>query len=529
MAPSLPASHANGSLTIDSPSSNDAANGHVQNESPSPARPKPSSLAKKAKAQKYKHIYAIHSSSKASCLTYQDVESTPNFWGFKNLIVLMLVVSNLRLVIENFRKYGVLVSFRTWGVTSHDLWTGFWLYVSVPIHLWVAYLIECGAAWQAKKALGWIKKGESDVDDRRESQRQNFRTWWYLIALAHGINATLNLLITTIVVYRYIYHPGIGTVCELHAVIVWLKTCSYAFTNRDLRDMYLAPDGISSLPELYRSCPYPNNITFHNLLYYWWAPTLVYQPVYPKTERIRWDFVAKRLCEVIFLCIVIWLASAQYAAPLLQNSLDHIASLNVISIVERILKLSTISLFCWLAGFYALFQSFLNGLAEMMMFGDREFYSDWWNSTSIRVYWTSWNKPVYHFMKRHIYAPMVGRGVPPTLAQIIVFVFSGILHELLVGVPTHNILGVSFDRLSIYLIGRLISVLGVAMAGMLWQIPLIAITDSLLRWKTYGGRVIANSVFWITFCIVGQPLAVLLYFFSWQAKYGGLKGQADVK
>ena len=131
-------------------------------------------------------------------------------------------------------------------------------------------------------------------------------------------------------------------------------------------------------------------------------------------------------------------------------------------------------------------------------------------------------------MKRHIYAPMVGRGVPPTLAQIIVFVFSGFLHELLVGVPTHNLLGMSFDYF-LYPAKKLIYFSGVAMVGMLGQIPLIAITDFLLRWKTYGGRVIGNSVFWITFCIVGQPLAMLLYFFSWQAKYGSLRGQADVK
>ena len=63
------------------------------------------------------------------------------------------------------------------------------------------------------------------------------------------------------------------------------------------------------------------------------------------------------------------------------------------------------------------------------------------------------------------------------------------------------------------------------MAGMLGQIPLIALTDLMLSKKSYGGRVIGNSVFWITFCIVGQPLAVLLYFFSWQAKYGTMKGQ----
>lgn len=430
------ASTANGSLTIDP-----QMNGLSREESPEIVTKSPTSSSARVRANKYKHIYTIHAKAKPSCLTYQDVETTPNFWGFRNLLVLMLIVANLRLIIENFRKYGILVSFGSWGLSSHDLWTGFWLYISVPIHLWIAYLIECGAAWQAKKALGWIKRGESKGEDRSLRQREKFRTWWYLIALAHGINATLNLVITTAVVYSSIFHPGIGTLCELHAVIVWLKTCSYAFTNRDLRDMYLAPDGQDSLPDLYKSCPYPNNITFHNLLYYWWAPTLVYQPVYPRTEKIRWDFVFKRLSEVILLCIIIWIAIAQYAAPLLQNSLDHIATMNLISIIERILKLSTISLFCWLAGFYALFQSFLNGLAELLRFGDREFYGDWWNSTSIRVYWTSWNKPVYHFMKRHIYAPMVGRGVPPVLAQIIVFVFSGILHELLVGVPTHNILG----------------------------------------------------------------------------------------
>ena len=57
-----------------------------------------------------------------------------------------------------------------------------------------------------------------------------------------------------------------------------------------------------------------------------------------------------------------------------------------------------------------------------------------------------WNKPVYHFMRRHIYAPLVGRGVSPRAASIVVFTFSAFLHELLVGVPTHNIIGmVSYD------------------------------------------------------------------------------------
>ncbi len=135
--------------------------------------------------------------------------------------------------------------------------------------------------------------------------------------------------------------------------------------------------------------------------------------------------------------------SAQYAV-LLQNSLTTISSLDALAIFERLLKFSTISLFCWLAGFFAIFQSYLNVLAEIMTFADREFYTDWWNSASIRTYWSSWNKPVYQFMKRHIFLPLVGRGCSPILAQIVVFIVSGVLHEMLVGVPMHSILGVAF-------------------------------------------------------------------------------------
>lgn len=147
------------------------------------------------------------------------------------------------------------------------------------------------------------------------------------------------------------------------------------------------------------------------------------------------------MVEVAVLGIAIWIASAQYAAPLLQNSLDKMASLDLVSIIERIMKLSTVSLFCWLCGFFALFQSSLNALAEIMRFADREFYEDWWNVSSVRVYWTTWNKPVTNFMRRHIYSPLVGRGMPPALAQIAVFFLSAVLHELLVGIPTHNVLG----------------------------------------------------------------------------------------
>jgi len=451
---------------------------------------------------KYRHVAALHSQVRPSCLSY-ETDETPSFIGFRNLMVLTIIVMNLRLVIENARKYGLLITLKA-NLRSADVKTGLVLYALTPCHLFVAYIIERVAMENAKGAVGRRKKAEGGVDgpETEKEKREFYNTWWW-IAVAHTLNASLALLITSFVVYYGIYNPGIGAISELHAIVVWLKTCSYAFTNRDLRHAMLHPTGPdAALPEIYLKCPYPQNITLGDLCYFWWAPTLVYQPYYPRTERIRWSVVAKRFGEVVALSVFIWLIYAQYAAPLLRNSLDKMAVLDWMSIVERLMKLSTISLIVWLAGFFALFQSFLNGLAEIMRFGDRQFYEDWWNSTSLRMYWSTWNKPVYHFMRRHVYSPLVGRGWSPQAASAWVFIFSGFLHELAVGVPAHSILGVAF-------------------LGMVLQLPLIQCTEPLARMDGTG-KVIGNCIFWINFVFVGQPLAAMIYFFSWQAKYGEL-------
>ncbi|KAK2608789.1 hypothetical protein QQS21_002646 [Conoideocrella luteorostrata] len=454
--------------------------------------------------QKYRHVAAVHSKSRPSCLSH-DSDAAPSFIGFRNLMVIVLVVGNVRLMIENLKKYGVLICLRCHSYKNEDVLIGALLYFLIPCHLLVAYGIESAAAKQARGSRQRVKSKGSSKQPGDVSQQ--FHSTWVLVAWAHAINMTLSLVLTTFVVYFYVHHPLVGTLTEMHAVIVSLKTASYAFTNRDLRHAYLHSSK-ELVPEFYSKCPYPNNITIGNLVYFWWAPTLVYQPVYPRTDKIRWVFVFKRLGEVCCLSAFIWFASFQYAAPVLQNSLDKIASLDFVMILERLLKLSTISLVIWLAGFFALFQSFLNALAEVLRFGDRSFYDDWWNSESLGAYWRTWNKPVYTYFKRHVYVPMIGRGWSPWAASCTVFFVSAVLHEVLVGVPTHNIIGVAFF-------------------GMFLQLPLIALTAPMEKMKWgHTGRVMGNVIFWVSFTIFGQPFAALMYFYAWQAKYGSVSRQA---
>lgn len=64
-----------------------------------------------------------------------------------------------------------------------------------------------------------------------------------------------------------------------------------------------------------------------------------------------------------------------------------------------------------------------------------------WNSDSLGTYWRTWNKPVSNYFRRHVFSPLMGRGYSYTTSAIVVFTVSAILHELAVGIPTHNMIG----------------------------------------------------------------------------------------
>jgi diacylglycerol O-acyltransferase-1 len=57
---------------------------------------------------------------------------------------------------------------------------------------------------------------------------------------------------------------------------------------------------------------------------------------------------------------------------------------------------------------------------------------------------------------------------------------------------------------------------------MIFQLPLIALTARLERMQSPGGKLLGNTIFWVSFTIFGQPFAALMYFYAWQAKYGSV-------
>jgi diacylglycerol O-acyltransferase-1 len=232
--------------------------------------------------------------------------------------------------------------------------------------------------------------------------------------------------------------------------------------------------------------------------------------VYPRSKSIRVFFIVKRTLELVISLLAMVFLAAQYAFPILKNSLKVLDEGNSLKIAERLLKLSVISLFMWLLMFFAFFHCGLNIIAELMRFGDRSFYLPWWNAKDIAEYWRLWNIPVYKWGKRHVYLTLfINHKTSRFFSILVVFTISALLHEILIGIPTHNLNGIAF-------------------MGMMGQIPLILFTNWLayIRKTLFPSHkdffdTIGNLIFWISFTIVGQPACILIYYFHWYTDQRG--------
>ncbi|KAG5181583.1 diacylglycerol O-acyltransferase, type 1, C-terminal half [Tribonema minus] len=359
-----------------------------------------------------------------------------------------------------------------------------------------------------------------------------------LLLSLHGLNCTVELCIPLYVVWHYTGAPMFGFAYLFTAVLLWMKLISYAHCNRDLRLAWyhaaeaakrkddkadnnshthlaapaqppaLASTAVSGTQALllsnaihdahhvlacavsWQTSSYPSNISLSNVYYFWFAPTLSYQLNYPKTPCIRWYYVANLAVRCCIALLLMTLIVEQYILPALQTSFHPITRGDLLSTAETLLALCIPSTYVWLLIFYGFFHVLLNLLAEL--FGDRLFYRDWWNATTIEAYWRLWNLPVHYWMVRHMYFPCLRAGISKTMASVLCFVLSAVFHELLISVP--------FRMVKFY-----------AFFGMLANVLLVPITKAVDDYCGKGSQA-GNWIFWVVFCFVGQPMSVLLYY-----------------
>jgi diacylglycerol O-acyltransferase-1 len=286
-----------------------------------------------------------------------------NYRGILNLFIIILIISNIRLLKETIRQYGFVISHGYFMKDGEDDFD--WNDIDFPLILGLlilnvfvvlTYFIELSLA---KKRL----------------------PEWFGMTL-HFFNINLALGIPSYVVYNQLDSPINGAVLMLCATVLWMKLISFVHANSDYRhhperNQDTNIGFVTSVDEDSLTQLYPQNVTLSNLYYFWFAPTLTYQIAFPRLAARNFPRIfslALRLCICNLLAVFL---IAQIIKPVLSdliNALEADSTLSVYSVhifAEYILKLGMTSTYIWLLIFYGFFHVFLNLLAELLRFGDR--------------------------------------------------------------------------------------------------------------------------------------------------------------
>ncbi|XP_026988087.1 diacylglycerol O-acyltransferase 1 isoform X3 [Orcinus orca] len=373
-----------------------------------------------------------------------------NYRGILNWCVVMLVLSNARLFLENLIKYGILVDpIQVVSLFLKDpySWPALCLVIVANVFAVAAFQVE------KRLAVGALTEPAG--------------------LLLHVVNLATILCFPAAVALLLESITPVGSVLALMAyTILFLKLFSYRDVNLWCRQQRRARAKAKAAAAGKKAnggaaqctVSYPDNLTYRDLYYFLFAPTLCYELNFPRSARIRKRFLLRRLLEMLFLTQLMVGLIQQWMVPTIQNSMKPFKDMDHSRIIERLLKLAVPNHLIWLIFFYWLFHSCLNAVAELMHFGDREFYRDWWNSESVTYFWQNWNIPVHKWCLRHFYKPMLRKGSSKWVARTGVFLASAFFHE----------------------------------------IPLAWIVGRFFR-GNYG-----NAAVWLTI-IIGQPVAVLMY------------------
>jgi len=310
-----------------------------------------------------------------------------NYRGLFNLGIIILIVSNARLLLDTLKTHGSvfdkLPDLPKFAV-SHDRWGEFPIISGFAVMQVFIILSFC---YEKLLSLNLISNT--------------------LGMFLHYLNAHGCLLVSIYMVWNHIENPFIGALVLFYGVITWMKLVSYLLANQDYRT---SPDDthkatlalVHDLDAEGIEMEYPNNVTIGNIYYFWLAPTLTYQMAFPRTPRIRFWRIGSLILQLFVSLSIGAFIVAQVTTPNLIALVDDLQATNGVYTFEILteygLRLSIANTYCWLLMFYSYFHAYLNLWAEILRFGDRVFYKDWWNSSEVGAYWRLWNAPVHYWV-----------------------------------------------------------------------------------------------------------------------------------
>ena len=129
--------------------------------------------------------------------------------------------------------------------------------------------------------------------------------------------------------------------------------------------------------------------------------TVIFKIVCFRTKKTNWKLVFWYFLQVFAIMFTTFAISWRYIEH--NYRWTGIRPFEVKQLIYLLLSGSLVGMKLCLLMFYALLHCWLNGFAEMLRFGDRNFYSDWWNSEEFVSYYRKWNIVVHEWLRAYIF------------------------------------------------------------------------------------------------------------------------------
>jgi sterol O-acyltransferase len=192
----------------------------------------------------------------------------------------------------------------------------------------------------------------------------------------------------------------------------------------DIKDLHLPTITISDIPtELTR------------YVYFHFSPTLVYRDSYPRINAasIRWSKVIYLFLNCFGSFIYTLVIFKTFCIPYFRESWKEAWSITkfLVSLFRAMIPGTMLLVLT----FFGVLHSWFNLFAELLRYGDRRFYEDWWNVSSWAGYYRKWNLVVHEWLHTYVYQDLIRftkNRAPRLFAFVFVFIFSAIIHELII-------------------------------------------------------------------------------------------------
>ncbi|EJW02756.1 hypothetical protein EDEG_02849 [Edhazardia aedis USNM 41457] len=227
-------------------------------------------------------------------------------------------------------------------------------------------------------------------------------------------------------------------------------------------------------------------LDFKHFLYFLIIPDLIYSDKFIMKKSRNRRNILFCVSKLIVTTLVFIFVKNQFALPLLR---ELTATNNMIKLIKLYGYFVLSICVSWILLFYSYFNCYLKIFSELCKVNDLKIYGPWWNSTNLAHFWREWNHIFHKWMVKTIYKPLLMRKYSKFTAKLICFFVSGSLHEY-----------------AFFLVCKKFG--GWMLFAFIMQVPSIYISVKIDKIFPKIG----NFLFWIVFCVFGQPICVLLYY-----------------